>query len=144
MYDFGCVLEFVRRNLKFFLWVTAGALCLRLLIVYKLDLVAGDSLVYDDIAKNLLNHGIYGLTNRKAYIPLWFACPDTLFSSLLFFAIFGQDHFRAVTLVQAVIDIGTCVLVCDIARRTMSEQPRASLFCSPPSAHLSQLMPLRP
>ena len=116
-----CVLEFVRRNLKFVLWVAAGALCLRLLIVYKLGMVSGDSLVYDDIAKNLLNHGSYALTTPDGIRPTLVRLPGYPFFLALVFAIFGQDHFRAVMLVQAVIDIGTCVLVCDIARRTMSE-----------------------
>jgi len=116
-----CVLEFVRRNLKFVLWVAAAALCLRLLIVYKLPQVAGDSLPYDDIAKNLLNHGTYGLTSPEGINPTLARLPGYPFFLALVFAIFGQDHFRAVMLVQAVIDIGTCLLVCDIARRTMSE-----------------------
>ncbi len=115
------VVGFFRRNLKFVLWVTAGALCLRLLIVYKLSLIAGDSLVYDDIAKNLLNHGTYALTTPEGLHPTLVRLPGYPFFLALVFAIFGQDHFRAVELVQVVIDIGTCVLVCDIARRTISE-----------------------
>lgn len=116
-----CVFEFVRRNLRFVLWVTAGALCLRLLTVYKLGMVAGDSLVYDDIAKNLLNHGSYALTTSEGIQPTLVRLPGYPFFLALVFAVFGQDHFRAVMLVQAVIDIGTCVLVCDMARRTISE-----------------------
>ncbi len=119
------VVGFFRRNLKFVLWVTAGALCLRLLIVYKLSLIAGDSLVYDDIAKNLLNHGTYALTTPEGLHPTLVRLPGYPFFLALVFAIFGQDHFRAVELVQVVIDIGTCVLVCNIARRTISEGSRA-------------------
>lgn len=127
MYILG-VAEFVRKNLKFFLWVTAGALCLRLFIRYKLDLVAGDSLVYDEIAKNLLNHGIYGLTRSDGLHSTLVRLPGYPFFLASIFSIFGQDNFRAVTLVQVFIDIGTCVLVCDIARRTISERAARVAF----------------
>jgi 4-amino-4-deoxy-L-arabinose transferase-like glycosyltransferase len=122
------VVEFIRKNLKFVLWVTAGALCLRLLMVYKLDLVAGDSLVYDDIAKNLLNHGTFALTTMEGIRPTLVRLPGYPFFLAFIFAIFGQDNFRAVTLVQAIIDLGTCVLVCDIARRTISERAARMAF----------------
>ena len=123
-----CVAEFVRKNLKFFLWVTAGALCLRLFIRYKLHLVVGDSLVYDELAKNLLNHGIYGFTISEGVRPTLVRLPGYPFFLATIFAIFGQDNFRAVTLVQVFIDIGTCVLVCDIARRTISERAARIAF----------------
>lgn len=127
MYILG-VAEFVRKNLKFFLWATAGALCLRLLIRYKLHVVAGDSLVYDEIAKNLLNHGIYGLTRSNAVHSTLVRLPGYPFFLASIFSIFGQDNFRAITLVQVFIDIGTCVLVCDIARRTISERAARVAF----------------
>jgi 4-amino-4-deoxy-L-arabinose transferase-like glycosyltransferase len=123
-----CVLEFVRKNLKFVLWVTAGAVCLRLLIVYKLGLVTGDSLVYADIAKNLLNHGAYAQTATEGIRSTLVRLPGYPFFLAFIFAIFGQDHFRAVMLVQAVIDIGTCLLVSDIARRYISERAARIAF----------------
>ncbi len=116
-----CVLDFVRRNLKFVLWVSAAALCLRLLLVYKCGMVAGDSLVYSDIAKNLLNHGTYALSTDQGPHPTLVRLPGYPFFLALVFAVFGQDHFRAVMVVQAFIDIATCLVVCDIARRTISE-----------------------
>ena len=40
------------------------------------------------------------------------------------FAIFGMEHYRAVLVVQMFVDVGTCFLIADIARRVVS--PRAA------------------
>ncbi len=40
------------------------------------------------------------------------------------FAIFGMEHYRAVLVVQMFVDIGTCFLIADMARRLVS--PRAA------------------
>ena len=40
------------------------------------------------------------------------------------FVIFGMEHYRAVLVVQMFVDIGTCFLIADLARRMIS--PRAA------------------
>ncbi len=40
------------------------------------------------------------------------------------FAIFGMEHYRAVLALQVVVDVGTCFLIADMARRLIS--PRAA------------------
>ena len=55
----------MRRNWLFFLLVTIAGLALRLFFVFRYPHVAGDTWVYGDIAKNWLDHGIFGVTRRN-------------------------------------------------------------------------------
>jgi 4-amino-4-deoxy-L-arabinose transferase-like glycosyltransferase len=44
------------------------------------------------------------------------------------FAIFGMEHYRAVFLAQMFVDIGTCFLIADIARRLISARAAKAAF----------------
>ena len=46
----------------------------------------------------------------------------------LIFAVFGADSFRAVLIVQVLIDLATCFLVADMARRLFSERAAKAAF----------------
>jgi 4-amino-4-deoxy-L-arabinose transferase-like glycosyltransferase len=109
-------------------WLSVGAaliagLLLRLWFIRHLSLVAGDSLMYGDIARNWLQRGIYGFT-ETGRIPGSFQIRPTLirlpgypFFLALCFRIFGIENFTAVLYVQAVADLLTCCLVGALARR---------------------------
>ena len=56
------VRELVRKNPGFFLFAVLAAIALRLLFILRVPAVTADSFVYGDIAKNWLDHGIYGLS----------------------------------------------------------------------------------
>ena len=45
------------------------------------------------------------------------------------FAIFGMEHYRAVLVVQMFVDIATCFLIADLARRLISSARRGLPFC---------------
>ena len=60
------VRELVRNHLRFFLWATIAAVALRLLFIFRFPALLTDSFVYGDIAKNWLQHGIYGLSDAVA------------------------------------------------------------------------------
>src|SRR5215471_9870822 len=63
------IFDLIWRHKRFFLLATAAGLALRLFFVFRLPVVAGDSFIYGDIAKNWLNHGIYGLTDNGVVRP---------------------------------------------------------------------------
>src|ERR1051326_8412804 len=67
--------ELVRRNWLFFLLVTAAALALRLVFVFRFPHLAGDTWIYGDIAKNWLNHGIFGITDNGTIRPTLIRLP---------------------------------------------------------------------
>ncbi|MGH9517050.1 MAG: glycosyltransferase family 39 protein [Terriglobales bacterium] len=113
------VAELVRRNLRFFLLFAAAALLLRLLFIFRFPGVVTDSFVYGDIAKNWLQHGIYGLSGPDEISSTYIRLPGYPAFLAFIFAIFGMEHYRAVLFVQMFVDLGTCFLCADIALRLL-------------------------
>jgi hypothetical protein len=118
------VRQLVRQHFRFFLWITLAALALRLFFLFRFPAVTTDSFVYGDIAKNWLQHGIYGLSGPDEISPTYIRLPGYPAFLAAVFATFGMEHYRAVLALQVLIDIGTCFLIADIARRLVS--PRAT------------------
>jgi 4-amino-4-deoxy-L-arabinose transferase-like glycosyltransferase len=118
------VRELVRNHLRFFLWATIAAVALRLLFIFRFPAVTTDSFVYGDIAKNWLRHGIYGLSGPEEISPTYIRLPGYPAFLAVVFAIFGMEHYRTVLVVQMFVDVGTCFVIADMARRAFS--PRAA------------------
>ena len=119
--------QLVRDSSTFFLLVTLAAFALRLLFYFKFPHIEGDTLVYGDIAKNWLDHGIFGLTHHNGIIrPTWIRLPGYPAFLAACFALFGREHYHAVLLAQIVIDVAACFVMADLGRRTVSD--RAARF----------------
>lgn len=114
----------VRQHPRFFFFSALAGLALRLLFFFRFPSVTDDSLVYGDIARNWLQHGIYGLTELGNIVPTFVRLPGYPSFLAAVFSIFGVDHYRPVALLQILVDLGTCVLIADMARRIIS--PRAA------------------
>jgi len=113
---------------NFFLLVTAAALALRLVLYFSFPQVTGDALIYGDIAKNWLNHGIFGLTHAQGIRPTWIRLPGYPAFLAACFVLFGREHYHAVLLVQIVIDLVACFFLADLARRTVSARAARFVF----------------
>jgi len=111
------VRELLRKNLRFFLIFSVAALLLRLFFVFRFPGVVTDSFVYGDIAKNWLQHGIYGLSGPDEISATYIRLPGYPAFLAFIFAIFGMEHYRAVLFVQMFVDLGTCFFCADIALR---------------------------
>jgi 4-amino-4-deoxy-L-arabinose transferase-like glycosyltransferase len=122
------VRELVRNNLRFFLWATLAALALRLLFIFRFPALLTDSYVYGDIAKNWLQHGIYGLSGPDEITPTYIRLPGYPAFLAAVFVVFGMEHYRAVLVVQMFVDIGTCLVIADMARRTISGKAAKAAF----------------
>jgi 4-amino-4-deoxy-L-arabinose transferase-like glycosyltransferase len=121
------VRQLVRQHFRFFLFVTLAALGLRLFFLFRFPALTNDSFVYGDIAKNWLQHGIYGLSGDEisaTYIRL----PGYPAFLAAVFAIFGMEHYRAVLMLQAFVDIATCFVIADMARRLVSAPVAKAAF----------------
>ena len=116
--------ELLRKHLRFFLLAALAGFALRLLFILRFPGVTTDSFVYGDIAKNWLQHGIYGLSGVDDISPTYIRLPGYPAFLAAVFAIFGMEHYRAVLVVQMFVDIGTCFLIADLGRRLVS--PRAA------------------
>ena len=70
------VIPFLRNAKWWFLLGTLFAVALRLVFIYKFPHVTGDTYIYGDIAKNWIDHGVYGFTHPGAEPePTWIRLP---------------------------------------------------------------------
>jgi hypothetical protein len=111
------VLALLQRHRWFFLAFTLAGLALRAFFAIKFPQVTPDSLLYADLAKNWLTHGIYGQTDPSGVLATYVRLPGYPAFLAAVFAIFGKDNFHAVLTLQVLIDLGTCFLLADTARR---------------------------
>lgn len=119
---------FIRKHASFYFWSTLAALALRLFLLLRFPAVVDDSRLYADIAKNWLHHGIYGIGTGAAIVPTVSRLPGYPAFLAAIFAIFGSDNFRAVLVIQVIVDVATCFLVADMARRLFSERAAQAAF----------------
>jgi hypothetical protein len=96
----------------------AAGLALRLGMLKDLFQVNGDTLVYGDLAKNLLLHGRFALTapDGEIYSTLIRLPGYPLFLAACF-RLFGMENYFAVACVEIVLDLLGCLLLADFARR---------------------------
>jgi hypothetical protein len=99
--------------------LVAALLCglaLRVYFIIHFPFYAGDTKFYEELARNWLDHGVYGLFIRGELFPVDQRVPG--YSSFLaaIYSIWGRTRM-AVMLAQAAIDLVTCVLAALIAAR---------------------------
>jgi 4-amino-4-deoxy-L-arabinose transferase-like glycosyltransferase len=116
------VRELVRKSASYFAIVAAAGLALRLLFVVLYPHVTDDSRVYANIANNWLTYGTYAITDSGQIVPTYIRLPGYPAFLALVFAVFGRDNFRAVLLLQVLIDIGTCFVIAGLARRILGDR----------------------
>ncbi|MCL6463363.1 MAG: glycosyltransferase family 39 protein [Acidobacterium ailaaui] len=108
-------------------WISLFALgagaALRFWFIHAYPETQGDPLVYGDIAKNWMLHGIYGLSSAAGIHPTLIRLPGYPLFLMLCFRLFGMEHYNAVMYTQVAFDLASCLLVADFARKIAS--PRA-------------------
>jgi hypothetical protein len=84
-----------RKNVRFFVLAGLVGLGLRMVFVLWFPAVVDDSRLYADIARNWLQHGVYGITNSGRIVPTLSRLPGYPAFLAIVFAAFGVDSFRA-------------------------------------------------
>ncbi|MGH9746787.1 MAG: ArnT family glycosyltransferase [Candidatus Acidiferrales bacterium] len=110
-----------------YLQLAAALLCglaLRLFFVARFPFYAGDTKFYEELARNWLDHGVYGLFVRGELMPVDMRVPGYPAFLAAVYSIFGRTRM-AVMLVQAAIDLVTCVLAAMIAARIAPEDKKS-------------------
>ncbi len=122
--------ELLRKNPRFFLFLTLGALLFRLYFAVLLPcLAAYDGYVYANIAKTLLNHHVYGLSgDNGSFNVTLIRLPGYPYFLAVMFRLFGQDNWRAVMVLQAFVDTATCLVIAAIARRVINDRAAKIAF----------------
>ncbi len=87
----------------------AGAL-LRLVFFHVRPTVAGDALMYVDLAHNMVTHHVYGFT-AAVIQPTLIRLPGYPLFLAACFAVFGAGHYVAVAGIQILTDLAGCVLL---------------------------------
>jgi len=105
-----------------------AGVALRFLFIFRFPGVTSDSFVYGDIAKNWLQHGIYGLSGINEISPTYIRLPGYPGFLAAVFAIFGMEHYRAALFLQLLVDLGTCLLIADLTRQLISDKAARFAF----------------
>jgi 4-amino-4-deoxy-L-arabinose transferase-like glycosyltransferase len=125
---YSVVLTLIRKHCWWFAATTVAAILLRLFFVFKLPLIAGDTLIYGDIAKCLVNNHIFGIERASGWEPTLIRLPGYPFFLAFTFLVAGIDHYIGAMLFQLFFDLLTCYLVADIARRVFGQRAARSAF----------------
>jgi 4-amino-4-deoxy-L-arabinose transferase-like glycosyltransferase len=109
-----------------------AALALRLFFFLNFPAVTDDSRIYANLASNWMQQGVYGQTQggqpEKQIVPADTRLPGYPAFLAGMFWLFGAGNFKAVMLTQILIDLATCLIVADLARRTISERAARIAF----------------
>ena len=114
------VLRMLREHGRFFLWTSLAALALRLFFFAYTPSIVDDSHVYANIASTWLQHGVYGQPEGDRIVATDARLPGYPAFLAAIFWMFGVGNFRAVLLAQVLLDVATCFVIADLARRTVS------------------------
>ena len=111
---------------RIWVWVLAAlvvGVTLRLFFVIKAPLMTSDTLLYGDIAKNLIEHHVYGFTVAGAAPrPTLIRLPGYPLFLAGCFLVFGVGKYQAVLWMQLLIDLLSCCMMADLARRMRSHR----------------------
>ncbi len=97
----------------------AAGLALRIWMVEKFFEVNGDSLIYGGLAKNLLLHGRFALSASGGMVPTLIRLPGYPLFLALCFKLFGMENYFSAACVQVAMDLASCLLLADFARRVV-------------------------
>ena len=122
------MLRLIRERRSFFRGTTLAALALRLIFFVYFPAVTDDSRIYADFASNWLQHGIYGQMQLAEIVPTDTRLPGYPAFLAGIFWLFGAANFKAVLLAQILLDLATCLIVADLARRVVSERAARIAF----------------
>jgi 4-amino-4-deoxy-L-arabinose transferase-like glycosyltransferase len=116
-----------RAKLGLWVWLAlAVGVALRLFFVIEAPPMTNDTVLYGDIAKNLLERHVYGFSVAGAAPrPTLIRVPGYPLFLAACFAIFGVGNYKAVLAVQLLADLLGCAMMADLARRLFG--PRAGL-----------------
>src|SRR5271169_3707106 len=106
------------------LGAAVSGLLLRLYFVRKFPFDgAGDSPIYEQLARNWLQHGVLGLWLDGRLVPVNIRVPGYPAYLAAFYAVFGQS-LKPVLLGQVALDLATCFLAGALAAEIAPRESR--------------------
>ena len=99
------------------------ALSFRLFIALRLpNDTPGDSIVYSQMARNVLEQHVYSHDEEPPYHPSLIRLPGYPFFLVAIYAVAGHGNNTAVRVVQAIVDTATCGLVALVAFQWVGDE----------------------
>jgi 4-amino-4-deoxy-L-arabinose transferase-like glycosyltransferase len=118
------VRQLILRHKYLFLAGALAALALRLVFLTFWPRVEGDSLLYLDLARNWLAHGIYGFSNSDGGVDAtYIRLPGYPGFLALAFLLVGFNHLNSALVLQILIDVAACFVIAALAYETFATQP---------------------
>ena len=108
-------------------FATLSALALRLFFVWRFPNEFADSLVYEELARNWLDHRVYGVFLDGTLTPILIRVPGYPAFLAVVYLFLGRS-LDAVMLAQIVLDLGTCFLTAMLAASLVPETLRRHVF----------------
>jgi hypothetical protein len=96
---------------------------LRLFFIINFTSYSADSKFYEELARNWLDFGVYGLFVRGRLTPVDMRMPGFPAFLAFIYTVFGRSD-KAVMIVQAIVDLATCILAALIAAPLASASKR--------------------
>lgn len=93
-----------------------AGLALRLHFIFNFPFASGDSQYYEEFARNWMDHGIYGLFLWGKVTPLDVRMPGYPAFLAAIYAVLGREP-ATVMILQAFVDLATCILAALLAAR---------------------------
>ncbi len=95
-----------------------AGLLLRIWFITHAARIDGDTLLYGNIARNWMEHGVYSFTQPPAApVPTLIRLPGYPLFLVVCFRIFGFDNYGPVMGLQCVIDLFTCLVIAALVNR---------------------------
>ena len=118
-----------RRHALGIVCALVAGLLLRLWWVWKYGQVTDDSHIYGEFARSVLEHHVYGYLDAAhgpSAVPTLIRLPGYPAFLAVCFRLFGMENYTAVMLVQALIDVWTCLLIGGLSARIFG--PKAGMI----------------
>jgi hypothetical protein len=118
----------------------AAGLALRVWMLRAFPQISGDTLIYGNLAKNLLLHGQFAITDGSGVLhSTLIRLPGYPLFLALCFRLFGIGNYTAVAYAQIVLELAGCLLLAGFVRRIAS--PRIGNGAAVCALWLSALCP---
>jgi len=114
---------FVSKLWKHLIFAALAGLVLRVFLIWRFPNEVADSLVYEELARNWVDHRVYGVFLDGKLTPLDIRVPGYPAFLAVLYVLFGRS-LLAIRLAQAVVDLATCSLTAALAAALAPEPLR--------------------
>ena len=99
-----------------------AAVLVRLYCIHFHPHILGDAMVYGDLARNMLQHHTFAITEPNRIRPTLIRLPGYPLLMAACFALFGVGNYYSVVYLQLALDVASCCLIAALAARLFGKR----------------------